>query len=683
MALALQDAFSTPGLSGWTATNMENPSGVMKPTAYGTDAIAIWGTVSSTADMRCKFTLGGSAIRSFGVFLRKADTVASTAADHYLFKFTVGGTSTLEAPPAWNNPDTITLSKTISTVATEKTPTNTENLLVPYVGNTVSLRDVRLVSGTTIMCACVDDKFLAFVDDDLMYYESFTGLDAVGYMGIIHYADATADTTFDDFYTSGLAPKYTSKYVSASNLNSGADATTNAFATIPKLWADLATDEIGFIGAGTYTEQLKGYSLDGYGLPRTPSSRDDGVYILNIPDEYVLIRSTIPLHAKDETKYTYFYGLEVQNSQETGVNHIVNFHAGGGVTGPLYCTFHNMIVRHAYQNGVLLVAGSDHEQSHRVIGCKLKGNGRNPSAHAHNLYQSGRDTVTRWCEFDGVSDHPTWTNLVTIGYGGHFFYSGSSNVGNNNITVQYNVAHGHLQTQSGGIILSHGTGMICEGNTAYNNHDGITLRYNPAMGIECRNNLSYENTNRGIYLNDSSANHVYNNTSVYNTAYGIYAGSGSANDTAKNNMLYGNTTNDITVHASATNFTDTSNWKTATADPLFIDVANDSYGLTDSSTAKTGGVDLYTADGVVVDIRGLLRPQSASMAYGAYEVPVPPESNPVVVMASTFSGLVGVAIPTLIQITDADGDARKAYLDITGDATISITAGSATVEGGS
>jgi hypothetical protein len=78
VGLTLIDDFSSSGLGGWEAINMQETLGVMKPVDYSSLATAVWGTPTIGPDMRCKFTLGGSVITDFGVFIRLVTDTDST-----------------------------------------------------------------------------------------------------------------------------------------------------------------------------------------------------------------------------------------------------------------------------------------------------------------------------------------------------------------------------------------------------------------------------------------------------------------------------------------------------------------------------------------------------------------------------------------------------------------------------
>ena len=122
MALVLQDAFSDSGLGGWVAVNMEESGGVMKPTAYASDASAIFDT-SYSGSHRNEIQVNATTFTEFFLLMCLVDS-ADLTSNHIRVKFTIG-TSTA---PAWDNPDLITVSKFVSTVETEKTPTNTSSI---------------------------------------------------------------------------------------------------------------------------------------------------------------------------------------------------------------------------------------------------------------------------------------------------------------------------------------------------------------------------------------------------------------------------------------------------------------------------------------------------------------------------------------------------------------------------
>jgi parallel beta-helix repeat protein len=139
--------------------------------------------------------------------------------------------------------------------------------------------------------------------------------------------------------------------------------------------------------------------------------------------------------------------------------------------------------------------------------------------------------------------------------------------------------------------------------------DGIIL--SAGSGNVAYNNLVYRNNN-GIVIWDSN-NYVYNNTIVANgvgISVGGFGGSASST-TVRNNIVYNNSS-DYQNNGTGT----TADHNLIGVNPMFMNAAAADFRLQQGSPAIDGGV---AVSGVTVDIRGLVRPQGATLDIGAYE----------------------------------------------------------------
>jgi hypothetical protein len=606
-------------------------------------------------------------------------TDTDTTSDHYLVQFVIGSST----PPAWDTPDFILVSKLVSSVATEFTPTNTSSIstgVVPSskVGNTISLRDERLTAGDTIMVAVLDDQLLVFVNDIIRYHEQVTGIDALGHMGIVNYGTDTGNNTYDDFYISELTPRYVTQHASADDLNNGSDPTTNAWRTIPKGYAAQDTNEMVFIGAGTYAEDIVGYALvDEYstalGNPRKPTTKDDGVFLIALANADVRSESNAPLHAQGETAFLYCYNIKFRNSEgiAQSANGVVQFTAGGSdIQGPIGCTIQGGWIKDGYQYGLQTLSGvSFPSGANLIIDVLLQGNGYNTGGW-HQAVIATQESLVAWCEIDGDGGN------ACTGYGIYNFFAISGHT--DNILNKYNYIHGHLASLQGGIALGGGANLKAISNRVWNNQYGIVVGFS-STACQAINNTNFKNIADGIFVGTTVDAWVYSNTVASNGGRGIYGSVVGSGALITNNLAWSNPSGDI-VDPGASGWTELTNLEPV-ADP-FKDSGNDDYGIDSGSAAETGGTTLAAID--AIDILGLLRPQGASWSIGAYEVSAAAQANPIVSMEAQYSGRkdTTISLATVI-ITDADGDARKAYLNVTNSLTLSITVPSGvTVKGG-
>lgn len=212
------------------------------------------------------------------------------------------------------------------------------------------------------------------------------------------------------------------------------------------------------------------------------------------------------------------------------------------------------------------------------------------------------------------------------------------------------------------------------GSVAVEGHDNVFQRIK-AKGAQVnivfggndnvlKNYLSINPTNTHVQLISPSqgtndGHDIYNGT-LYSASgagkTGILVGSnvvGSGLNLANNGILGPATAinlNGVTPAQNATNLT---------SDPGFTDVASEDFHIASAGNWDETGT---TVAAVTEDYDGLSRPQNVSYCVGAFEVPAPPESDPVNVLPATYSGVTDVELSlTGISVSDADDD-------LTGDA---------------
>ncbi|MHC4712533.1 MAG: putative Ig domain-containing protein, partial [Planctomycetota bacterium] len=263
------------------------------------------------------------------------------------------------------------------------------------------------------------------------------------------------------------------------------------------------------------------------------------------------------------------------------------------------------------------------------------------------------------------------------------------------------------------------SGYLIEKNTLYGNVNGIN-----ADGLETseiKNNLIYDNTSRGIYLNGNLAsissrdNLVLNNTVVVPSAGGnvvfiIRFAGGIPEATGNklyNNILYhyGTAADDYTIcidTAAETGFESDYNvvmeyfglddggttltfseWQArgydgnsiqASDTDLFTDPATNDYTLKSTSPAKNAGT---TRAEVTDDIEGNSRPQGAAYDIGCYEY-VEAIPNLVITTTSLDDGVVGEGYSQTCQATG--GVTPYSWAVVTGSLPAGLSLNSSTGE---
>jgi parallel beta-helix repeat protein len=617
MALVLQDTFSSSGLTNWVAVNMEETGGVMKPTNYALDASAIFDTAHSGSS-RPEIQINATTFTEFFLLICLVDS-ADLTSNHIRIKFSIGSST----PPAFINPDTITVSKFISTVETEKTPTNTSSIstgVVPTAlsGNAISLRDKRLTTGDRLGWMAVNDgtncQLFVFVNDRIRYHEEITGVTVSGKAGVFVTGNAAGDITFDNYYNQDITPRFVSQHASADDLNDGSDLTTNAWRTIPKAYAAQGTDEVVLVGAGTYTEKILGAALvDQYGTslgnPRVPTAKNNSIGWAAMADQVVVTQAHPAFRANGETRFLYSYNIVYRNpiGASAVLPPVKLSNPGTDVQGPLNCTFQGGSIEDSYRNGFEAFSGQSFpDGQHEILDMKFVHNGYSASFY-HQIYIGVRDCEIKWCDIDGDGGADN-----TTGYGIHIFSQGHTTQTNNTIP-KYNWVHGHLNTNQGGIAMGSGDTVKAIGNHCYNNRDGIVAGFS-GSNYQLINNVCFKNTLRGILVGTVSDPLIAGNTCPSNGTEGIGGNTFSTNALITNNLAWNNAGGDI-VDPGASGWTEETNVEPL-ADP-FKDSANDDYSIEAGSVAASGGTDLSgTID--AIDIVGFAR--GASWGVGAYEV---------------------------------------------------------------
>ena len=693
MAQTLQDGFAGASnplttADGYSSSylHFQETGGVAVPLSYDADQYLIDDTVYS-AGHRFTVTLGGTTLRDCALICCLADTTDITS-DHIKAKFTMGSVAPGSgAQQIWSTPDTITILKTVATVESEVTPTNTSSQLrTPFVDNTISLRDERLKATDTIGIQVVSDgtdaQVFVYVNGIIRAHEKVTGVTVSGSTGILNY-DSTGDNgnnTYDDWYGGNLTPRFVT--------TTGSDVTGTGTAAAP--WENInyaldtaVTDEIILIAGGTYNDRLTLYQLDGVSSTlRVPTSLTyDAVLWAALADATVTNSNSICFHAKSPQRFFYSYNIHYRTTST--VNSPVNWHSGGGATMALDGVIQGGSVKDTSRQGIALFSGSDNQSRAKVLDVWVKGTGFNVATQNHNIYTSGQDVVIAWNLVDGYS---TVHAAETRSFGIHVYNGNDTTDGNNNAVVKYNECLNHTRPGTvggGGIIMSHGSGMQCYGNYCHGNKTGIYAWYKQTA-TKVFNNIVVDNVVTGIAEGGTvvGGNLIYHNTIANNGTNGLWvsgaAGSTSLNAIANGNIIYTHT-DDVNVHASAVNFTQPDNWveDESDADPAFLS----DYSLNGATSPCLSGGPALSAT-VYVDARGYLKTQQTTPAYGAFEVPLPPTTAPTVNMNTEYTGNINVSIAIAPSVTDPDNDATKAYINVTGTLTLSIDGTGVTAKGG-
>ena len=604
-AIAILDAFdgnATPltMADGWAPSDeakagFDERSGVATPTSHGATRAMSWGTPYA-ADQRFKVTLHhGGTFSKFALYVRLQDPHDLTS-DHYRVEVTPG----TSVPPAFADPDTLTLIKRVNGIETTITPTNTANGVPDdypsIVGDHISLRHRRVANGDTFEIMVINDQVMFRVNNIIRMHEAVTGVDAAGHVGLINYG-GVGDNTYDTAKGATLI----GRYVAGTGHDQASGLDNAPWKTLDKAIADQAAGEIAIVTAGTYTKSLA--MRDGgvvnlmHGTPRTPTSFEDPVMWIAKAGDTVTQKAGTPLLTNlAAVRYLYSYGIHYTTTSPSR-QPVIKFGVWRSES-----SWPHMIqggsIKDAIGQGVL-VAGNDesrYEGGHWFIDVLIKGNGRDDGGYSHNMYMGTKNLTIEYCTADGHSDRPGRTqgqgfNIYVRASKTPTYTSGSQ--------VLYSVTKNHLPdpgSQGGyGLLFARGTGNRAVGVRSYNNHYGLGVGYfsQDTMLINCE---VYNNTVTGIRLG-VWAGSVIDGTKVYNStvtgnARGIEVGVGSTTAThtqIKNTIVYGNTLSDL----RGEDYTEATNWKTLpNDDPVFTDPEKADHRLRPISGAKTGGTDL-------------------------------------------------------------------------------------------
>ena len=659
-------------------SDMVEGSGVAKPTNYSATCSMVYNTITSTADDRIIFTLGGSILNDFSVVFR-AD--ANTDHDEAGMVYFAIGSSTA---PAWDNPDTIELRKYTGGTPTTITPTNTANNVASrwpaIVGTKVSLRDTRLSAGDKIEVQWMDDQVIVKVNDMVRMHEEFTGRDATGYHGIITYAGSSTDQSYDTYKSGSMVARYVSKDASASDSNSGADPTTNAWATIAKGYNAQVAGEVCFVLAGTYTDTC---TFTSSAKPRAATAWEEPVMVMKKADE-VLTETTRSITTADtDILHVYTYGLTIRVSSGAscyGIQQAYDSYAHAIQGCAIYDTN-----EHGIKLGNTVTATNG---DNRIWDNHIQGGGRTVGAQKHAIYIWGQGSSVKFNTLDGSVKNIGQSE----GYGVHLFYSADTTA-NDGTEVSYNIIknfNGTGSTAISGVLLAHGNDMVCKDNVVHDSVNGIS-DFSGCTDSVIYNNTCHGNTYRGVWLAASGAcsgSIAYNNTAYQNGLNGILITANSTNAIVRNNTSYQNgglaysDAKDLTD--SGTTSTVSSNWLTSTGDPGFADPVNGDFGLSAGASSATGAATL-SSPMEALDALGYARPQGASWGYGAFELPDPADP-PDINVEATISGNVDTAINPSLTCTGNANSVLEFWIDsMTGSVVVNAptASGTAVVEGGS
>lgn len=421
---------------GYSSTYLDfkESGGKAVPKTTTQDSYLVWDTAAS-GSARWEVELSDT-MSDFGILVGVADGTDVTD-NHILVRFNIGSST----PPAWVVPDYILVSKRASAQTTEIDPSNTASLLLtPAVSNQISLRHRRLAAADRIGVLMVNDgtdaQLFVFVNDIIRYHEKVSGVTVSGKMAFVAYGSSGTPSTISitKLRGSDMTPRFVSKDVSASDSKTGADITTNAWATLNKAIATVATNEVVLVGAGTYTEEIKVYN-NSFGDPSyTPTARADSVFLSTMADNAVRIQSRVPIDMHDESQYLYFYGFEFKQSSQSNLQDVVNL-----VQGAKNCVFGGGKILDGNGMGFACFSnGTDYDGGHYFHDILIQGNGRKDGL-THQGYIGVRNVTVEYCHLDALSGVPGWGR--TKGYGIQNFQSAAEDTAMDNNAMLYNLVH--------------------------------------------------------------------------------------------------------------------------------------------------------------------------------------------------------------------------------------------------
>lgn len=419
--------------------------------------------------------------------------------------------------------------------------------------------------------------------------------------------------------------KYVTKDVSASNLNDGSDATTNAWETALYGFTNVGASNTLIFGTGTYdidrntliTPIPNGTS----GNPTIITDNADGTVTFQHPGSGWL--GLINFSTGSGKSYISFIGTSANQLIFDGENQsacATLFYLSNGVPSlNSNITLQNCELKRSTTSCILGGWTSDIT----VDGCTIHDSGTHsvgtpPIPQDHGVYASGTNLIVKNCTIYNI-----WGWGITI-----YSSSGSNRPGrelyNNHI---YNCGHGGGGEGGDGIQMTEGSGTI------YNNvvHDcggqGITLWRNTKTYIY--HNSCYNNGFWGIQVGDGGGTPctdtvVKNNISIGNGSGDLRIRSNSSNAIVQWNLISDATITNQSGSTTAANNTgnavDTNVW----VDPANVTPASRDFNLKAGSAAiAPTGIE---AVGIATDIAGDTRVfvDQGAYAYGSPGSPTPP-----------------------------------------------------------
>jgi hypothetical protein len=667
---------------GWLETG-----GVARPVTYATESAISWttaftevagGVSTDTQGLKVRVSLGALTAGSELRIYYRATNADDVTSDRYYWKIKKGS---LAINSVVDN-DEIELWKIVST-------THTQVLANQYDSSSAnkykaqSLGDLRnyILDANSIVTlyTCDDQHWIT-----LKATERF-GITSGGESEFIHqqYVDSGVAASggqyvglwsMDGSHTNSVkeiaAELFVAKYVdSGSGSDSNQGSKSHPYATEPKLIANVAVGEVGFIEGGTYSDHVYYHSISP--TPASGTSWEDQIIFTAVWGSTQAVRNARLFIIRDtgskNFRYIRWHGIRAQNvgsqgwridSQTSGeIPKYISIQncTGNGCTGSGFFStpqvanpeavggfegFYHWIDNIAYDNGG--PDGRDHG-----FYCNAKGQ----IFEYNQAYENGGDGIkngfaTRNTAVD--DDCVVRDNLVYGNVAGLNIHTST------NHRVYNNISH----TNSTGLFMFGSTyDAIIFNNLLYWNADGVLMRASLDPDVN--------GTNKG----GTSTGHVlYNNVFFENTTYGVRLDGIPDTIDLQNNVFRSNTNgdyvNDSTADGSATNITfDYNNEATDTgvagtngvlgAPGFTSEVTPDFY-----PTAPSGMID-QGADlsGTIpaLDAIGRPRPQGAGWEIGAFEYIVT-GNDPVNTLGSTMNITEDMQTAIPASVADVDND---------------------------
>lgn len=649
----------------------------------------------ATADHRIKVQVNFSTLGPFGLYARLG-TAGDLTDDHIRVVFT-SGTS---VAPAFASPDTFQIIERISGVETAITPSNTASGVHAYypawnaATKVFSLRHLRLATGDWVELQVIRDQVIVKVTvstiSNLMVAHELCTVNQTGSIGIINYADGSADTTFDNVKGGEFTAIYCAE---TGDDTTGTGTFANPFRQPRKAIGAMAEGDILLVSGGGYNRiQHSGPETLPDGDPFLPTSHEDGLIVMSMAGEEMSLNwggFNLRLDL-DSVRYWTLYNVTYNNTSSEP-DKICCKIGTQGAQQSLYTRMQGGKIHDSIGTGMLMTSvGATGDDEYLDIDLKGNGWGESPVG-AHNIYAARANQKIWYCYSDGYHDGVNDTNSQGLNC-----YENSADPNSlDNTELRYCVTTRHtgLQTDwpapSGshghGWSLARGANMKAVGVLSFANKRGAYVGYQASSVTVVDCGFS-NNTDAGLILAPATTGVTdveVRNTTFYNNPVCMQVGSASADaiDTLTKNCIFDTFTTQYDYAGSAsTAVVETTNIVSSGGIVTFADAPNNDLQLGDAEvTAKTGGTTLV---GFTMDALGYARPQGATWSRGLYEFPNP-ATDPLVNMSSSYSGAPNTDISlATVSVMGQGAEAIKAYLTITGTATLSCSDAVVTKEGG-